>query len=575
MLAQISISDLAIVPEAKVDFDEQFNVLTGETGAGKSILIEAISLLAGRKASQDDVRMGAEKAQVYGEIRFQEIDSIRSFLDESGIELDEDRVIVRRVISKDGRSKAFINDTSCTVSLLQKFSFYWLDITSQHGSQRLMDESSHIDLLDEHASLGPDLQSYQNVYDELKSVESSLKQIEEKKQKARQEREFLEFQSKELQGAKLKDHEMEEIESILQKEKHGEKLAHAFSEIEQAFHGERDLISNFSHVSKNLERVSNLDEAIGGLVERSQEIDILLLDLREQLREYRRHLSIDSTQIEELNHRMAVLQKITRKYGSVEQAIEKRDQIATLLESLDDDSQEEVELKDKQKKLRVDLEKLAQGLTEKRTHAAERLGEKISLELTGLGMGQAEICFYVESCKDLKGHASGIECGELRFHRKGQDQVSIRFSPNPGEGFRALSSIASGGELSRILLAVKGVSIERGKSPDVSFLFDEVDTGIGGETADRLGLQMMKLSQGRQVFCVTHLAQVACYAHHHYKVEKKMDGKRTMARIFKLSAEEKKSELGRMIGGIENSAPILAHAQELYQKGLAASSQAS
>ncbi|MEZ4703643.1 MAG: DNA repair protein RecN [Bdellovibrionota bacterium] len=568
MLSRISISDLAIVPEAQVEFDRQFNVLTGETGAGKSILIEAISLLAGRKASQDDVRQGSERALVEAQIDFVQPEKIKDFLmDSAGIEIEDGTLILRRWIGKDGRSKAFVNEKSCTISFLQALSKHWLDVTSQHGSQMLMDEANHIYVLDDSSKLEKELEQYQQTFDQVRDIDSKLREIDRQKQKAKEEKEFLQYQFKELKESKLVEGELQEIETTFQKAKHGEKLANAFEDIHRQFYGERDVVSSLGSITRQLEKISDVDETLAGLLEKSRDVEILVDDLKAQLDQYRGSLGIDHSEIEDLNQRMATLQKVVRKYGSIEAAIEKRDGIGKLLASLEDDSEEEVLLRDQLKRLEKELVLQAEKLRGLRSASAVKLSKGISKELSSLGMSQAKVEFLME---DATASGTTLQCGSRYFHRRGMDTVRIQFSPNPGEGFRLLSSIASGGELSRILLAIKCVSIEQGQSPDVTFLFDEVDTGIGGETAERLGLQMMKLSQGRQVFCVTHLAQVACYAHHHYRVKKEVRSARTMANIEKLSEKQRKEELGRMIGGISVTQPMMAHAQELFDKGVLA-----
>lgn len=566
MLQRIVVQNLAIVPQASIEFGQGLNVLTGETGSGKSILIEAIALLAGQKASAQDVRKGEAQAFVEGTVELHKKSKAWAFLQNAGISFDGEEVTLKRIIQADGKSKAYINNQAWTVSGLANFSDFWLDVTSQHAHQKLMDDIHHIEVVDEFGQLDESKQSYQTSFLELKKVVSDLQELERKKQKAREEQDYWTFQLKELSGLNLKEGELEELQATYQRTANAAKLAEHIERIKECLDGDNGVTRQITQIEKEIIQVSKMDASIEATAKELDTIHTQLNEISSYIHKYSASFLYNPEEIEKLNERVSSLQSINRKYGSITAAIEKRESIQGMLNLLDDGNEQEELLLTQKSKLETDVKKKADELTKLRKKSALELCKKISIELQELGMKQAKIECNFEESKSEQG--AMIAIGKKNYTIEGQESVYFNFSPNPGEGFQPLSRIASGGELSRILLAIKSIAIQGQASEDVTFLFDEVDAGIGGETADRLGIRLSSLSKnGAQVLCVTHLAQIACYARQHMRVQKVTKQQRTVTEVNLLNASERKAELARMIGGVEVTDKILAHATELLKKG--------
>lgn len=565
MLQRIVVQNLAIVPQAEIDFGQGLNVLTGETGSGKSILIEAIALLAGQKASAQDVRKGEAQAFVEGTVELSKTSKAWAFLQEAGISFDGSEVTLKRIIQADGKSKAYINNQAWTVSGLSNFSEFWLDVTSQHAHQKLLDDVRHLEVLDEYTQNETQKKDYENSFLKLKKVVSDLEDLERKKQKAREEQDYWSFQLKELKGLDLREGELEELQANYQRSANAGKLAQHIERIKEYLDGESGVTKQLALIEKEMANVQRMDASIENTAKEIETVSTQLDEVSAFINRYSQSFLYNPDEIEKLNERLSALQSATRKYGSIAAAIEKKQTIENMLGLLDGNNEQEEKLLSEQKVLQSEVQKKAEVLTKLRKKSSVELCKKITTELAELGMKQAKIECHFEECKSEQG--AFITIGSKNFTIAGQESVYFNFSPNPGEGFQPLSRIASGGELSRILLAIKSIAIQGQASEDVTFLFDEVDAGIGGETADRLGIRLSSLSKnGAQVLCVTHLAQIACYAKQHMRVQKVTKNQRTMTQVTLLNAAERKNELARMIGGVEVTDKIMAHATELLKK---------
>jgi len=567
MLQRIVVQNLAIVPQASIEFGSGLNALTGETGSGKSILIEAIALLAGQKASAQDVRKGEAQAYVEGTVELSKKSPAWNFLKEAGIAFESNEITLKRIIQADGKSKAYINNQGWTVSGLANFADFWLDVTSQHAHQKLMDDASHLDVVDEFAQIDELKSDYVVSFQNLKKTIQQLSELEEKKKKAREEQDYWSFQLKELKGLSLKEGELEELQASYQRAANASKLAGHIGRIKECLDGENGISTQVSQISKELSQVQRMDTSVEQTIKDIETIRAHVDEVSSFIHKYSDSFLDDPREIEKLNERVSALQSTVRKYGSITAAIEKTKEIEGMLALLGDGNEQEEKLLDEKKKFEAEVVKKAEALSKQRKKSAATLCEKITIELQELGMKQAKIeCSFAE-CRAEQGQMIAI--GKKNYTVAGQESAFFNFSPNPGEGFRPLSNIASGGELSRILLAIKSIAMQNILSDDVTFLFDEVDSGIGGETADRLGKRLSSLSNsGAQVLCVTHLAQIACYARQHLRVQKVIKDKRTITEVELLDVNARKDELARMIGGVEISDKILAHAAELLKKGI-------
>ncbi|MCC7459878.1 MAG: DNA repair protein RecN [Proteobacteria bacterium] len=569
MLQRIVVQNLAIVPQASIEFGPGLNVLTGETGSGKSILIEAIALMAGQKASAQDVRKGEVQAFVEGTVELSPKSPAWNYLKESGIAFESNEVTIKRIIAADGKSKAFINNQGWTVSGLAAFSAFWLDVTSQHAHQKLMDDQHHLEVVDEFAHVFEVKKDYEQSFIALRKIVSDLEELERKKQKAREEQDYWSFQLKELKDLHLKDGELEELQATYQRSANSGKLAQHIERIKDAIDGEYGMSKQISVIEKEMGNVAKMDASIESTAKEMETISAQLDEVSAFIHRYSQSLQYNPQELEKLNERVSALQSVNRKYGSIAAAIEKKQSIESMLSLLDDGNQQEEKLLADKSKVETEVQKKADALTKIRKKSALELCKKISVELQELGMKQAKIECKFEDSKSEQG--AFININGKNFTIAGQESAYFNFSPNPGEGFQPLSNIASGGELSRILLAIKSIAMQGDASVDVTFLFDEVDSGIGGETADRLGKRLSMLSNsGAQVLCVTHLAQIACYARQHLRVQKITKSQRTITEVELLSVSERKNELARMIGGMEVTDKIMAHASELLKKGIVA-----
>lgn len=565
MLQRISVQNLAIVPQAQIEFGPGMNVLTGETGSGKSILIEAIALLAGQKASSGDVRKGESQAFVEGVVELSEKSKAWDFLQSAGISYEGEEVILKRIIQADGKSKAYINNQAWTVSGLTQFSEFWLDVTSQHAHQKLMDSDSHLEVVDEYGKLDDTRENYARIFGQLKKVVTEIDELEAKKQKAKEDQDYWTFQLEELESLKLKPGEIEELQSTYQRSANAHKLSEYVERMRSMLDGEPGVTQLMAAFEKELISTSRLDATLESTLRETEAARAQIDEIHSFIERYSRSIEHDPQAIEKMNERLSILQGTVRKYGSIEKAIEKKDSIKSMLGLLDEGNEVEAELLQQKQQLEAEVRKKADELTQSRKKSSTELCKKISVELQELGMKHAKIeCIFQPTIPE-QGYS--LKIGNKTYTSQGQESVYFNFSPNPGEGFQKLSTIASGGELSRILLAIKSIAIQDDRSKDMTFLFDEVDSGIGGETADRLGIRLASLSKnGAQVLSVTHLAQIACYARYHLRVQKVTKQQRTITEVARLDLSERKKELARMIGGIEVTEKILAHATELLKK---------
>jgi DNA repair protein RecN (Recombination protein N) len=564
MLSRLSIQHLAIVEDVTVEFEAGFNVLTGETGAGKSILIGAISLLAGKKAPSDIVRQGYQQSFVEGVLTLSADSPAWGLLEEVGIVCNDDQIILKRILSEQGKNRVLINQQASTVTVLSKLAAHWLDVTGQHAQHDLLDPMMHLSILDQFIDQPEAMHAYSQHFAALNKVQNQLKALEKQKAKAEQEKDFLTFQLEELTQASLKEGELEELQSHFQRMKNSHEIKQHTMEAKRLFQSDDGILERMDKVQQRVAKLSAIDPSFETLVQDLETAAIGLEEAAQQIETSTRNLNFSDREMDEMNERVSFLQTIVRKHGSIEQAIEKRDQLAQTLDLLSEDSDQTWALEQEVQRLEKEVVKAASEITRIRKKNAPLLAEKITTELAQLGMGQAILRI------DLSPWSSDVPTVKISgetFHSSGPQQAQLMFCPNPGEGFKPLSNIASGGELSRILLAIKSISTQKNNQQNVTYLFDEVDTGMGGETAERIGQRMRVLSdKGTQVLSVTHLAQVAVYAHQHMRVEKNVLDQRTQTQVVALTAAQRKQEVARMIGGIDLTKQTHAFAKELFER---------
>lgn len=564
MLEWIKIQDLAIISQAYVDFKAGLNVLTGETGAGKSILIDSIEFLSGKRASSLDVRHGSPYAVIEGSLRVSAKDSqLWAIMEELGLPLNDNEIHLKRVISANGKSKAFVNLSPCTVGTLSELAKHWLDMTGQHSQTQLADEKNYINLLDQFCNHSELLNGYQQNFNQLKQIDSEIALLKEQEKTFAQEKDFLEYQFAELEKAELEPGELEKLTEEEKVVKNAEQLAENIQTATDLLEDNEGILDQVNRLSLVMERMKKItqDSRTQNILEQLALVLEPLNQVSLDLSLLQNTLEFEPEKIESINQRLSILQSIKRKYGSIDLAITERDRLKEQLSKQMHLETNFTQLYKERKHILKSCYQQAQEIHQNRKKYGEVFATKVSNELKKLGMEQA--IFHVEIVNNKEGILD--EESKIFFSLNGIDSVAFLFSPNVGEGKKPLDSIASGGELSRILLAIKSIAaLEQGD--EKVFLFDEVDTGIGGETAERVGIHLKQLSFSSQVLCVTHLAQVACYADHHLYIEKHAQDGRTQALVKSLSVEDQRQEIARMIGGINITAKVIEHASELLNR---------
>ena len=552
MLVTLRVTNFAIISELEINFEEGLNIISGETGAGKSILVGAVNLLLGGRASPDLIRSGYDEAQVEGLFDIGRSPSVQNILREKGFDSGEE-LLISRSISKTGRNKVFINGKLATVSLVSEITSGLVDISSQHEHQRLLDPDTHIWVLDNFGQLNDELRDYQVLYFQYEGLKRKLEKLSREAKNKEEQEDFIKFQIREIRKLNLKPGEEEELERERNLLKHAELLFSASSESYDLLYGETgSILEKLSVVKKNLEELSQIDKSVSSFLEMLNESQVNLSELAYSIRDYKNSIVFNPTRLADIEGRLHEIQRVTRKYGgSTASALQRLRELEEKLEVLENTEFLLEELKLKLKKKFDLVYNKARSLSESRKRAARRFAKAVEKNLQQLGMTEAK---FSVRFKEIPG---------VQVNEKGIDIVEFYFSANPGEELKPLARVASGGELSRIMLALK-VLLSDNQSRE-TLIFDEVDAGIGGKTASLVGRMLSKISKNQQVICITHLPQIACFGNLHFTVFKKVKNKRTETFISKLGSEEREKEIARMLGGLKISDRTLAHARELLK----------
>lgn len=556
MLLQLNIRDFAIIDNLQVSFGKGLNILTGETGAGKSIIVDAVKLILGDRANAEDIRSSKDEAVVEAMFDISSCKDIAAILDGAGLK-SEESLIIRRIISRSGKNKVFINGSMANLTLLQQTGSRIIDIYGQHDHQSLTRPEEHIDILDSFGGLTAMKQEFSNAYKEYISIKSELDKLASESRRLAEKQDFLSFQSKEIEAATLKPGEDEELKKEKEILVHAEKLFDASNsghEILYASGG--SVLEKIGQVMNKLKDVSRFDERLKPTVETLESASCQIEDAASFLRDYSGNMSFEPGRLEDVDNRLDAINKLRKKYGqSIEAILQKKAEIDKELDGIIHHDERMEELKKALDIFRDKAVSLAKRLSDKRAGAGRMLKKNIEQELADLGMKKT--VFEVKIKKDAD------EAGNFQLSEDGIDKIEFFISPNPGEEPKPLAKIASGGELSRIMLAIKRTMTRTGKIPVL--IFDEVDAGIGGGTAEVVGKKLKEVSKNHQVLCITHLPQIAAYADAHYSVEKEVKAGRTCAKIRELKGEGKVAELSRMLGGVKITEKTKEHAIEMLE----------
>jgi DNA repair protein RecN (Recombination protein N) len=555
VLLELRVENYAVIDSLAVEFAPGLNLLTGETGAGKSILIDALSLLLGDKASTEMIRHGAEKAVVSGVFEAEE-KQLRRVLEENGIEPEGAQIIVKREIAAGGKGRVFVNNQPATVALLRALAPALASIHAQNETILAFDAAASLALLDAYA--GHDMNELAEKYAAWNEVRQRLAGFERDEQDRLRMADLWGFQKKEIDAAKLLPGEDQKLETEKRVLANAEKLYGAATAAYQAlYEDDAAALTNISAARKQLEELARFDtkflEALASLESAKAAVE----DVSATVRDYADSIEASPERLAEVEDRLALLDRLKRKYGStVDEVIAYGDDVARKLNELE--NREEV-LRDLKKQLGAAAAAYlgaAQAVSKKRYSAARELQKQVESEINHLAMNAQ---FKIE--------VSGAD-EPANWTAAGFDSVAYLISPNPGEPLKPVEQIASGGELSRVMLALKA-TVEAGKKSkggtQRTLVFDEIDTGIGGRAAEAVGKKLKSLARANQVLCITHLPQIASFADYHYLIEKREAGGRTRTLVRALNAEERTEEIARMLSGAKLTETSRQHAEQLLK----------
>jgi len=547
MLNLLHIENIAVIEKADIEFENGLSVLTGETGAGKSIVIDALSAITGGRVSKDIVRTGAKAASVTGVFTLKMPDE---WYEENGIEReDDDQLFVMRKISADGKNSCRINGTPVSVSQLKELGAELIDIHGQNDGRKLLDESFHLKYLDGYCETGAELGEYKEKYGILKKLRSELEALDMDEGEKERRADMLKFQIDEIERANVVVGEMEEKEARRELLKNASRLTDSVDSVFAALWGSDrtdGAVTLTEEAERELDASSRYSEKLGALSSKMADVKYALMDIAEEVRDFRDELDFSPGELDEIEDRISTLKRLMRKYGAGEEEIlETLERAKEELDDIEYSDEKKLKLEKKLKAALADAEKCAKALSEKRKAGALTLEKRIQDELSHLNMKNVKFKVSFE---------------KVELSHTGCDEVRFLMSANSGEEPGRIAKIASGGELSRIMLAMKNVLAE---NDDVgTMVFDEIDTGVSGIAAQRVGEKLWELGVKRQVLCVTHLPQIAAMADNHFVVEKDSDGERTYTRVSALDTEGRKTELSRLTGGDNITALTLDSAAE-------------
>lgn len=565
MLVHLSIRNLAVIEAVDVTFHSGFHVLTGETGAGKSIIIDALGLIAGSRGSADLIRYGCDKAEMEASFDLPEHHPVWVTLDRLGIGGEPgEQLIIRREISIQGKSSARVNGQLVNLSMLREVGDELINLHGQHDHQTLLRPERHLELLDAYGAdtIDPIKERYQKTYATFAKVDREWNELRNTSQQALQMLDLYRFQLNEIAAAELKPGEDELLAEEKVKLSHSEKMMDSVSEAYELLYGNQGLEAIAKAISRLNEVAGYDNKGISPLLEQFQSAYYQLEDASFSLRNYRERIEFNPDRLEEVEERLDLISTLRRKYGDdVEGVLAYYEKIRKETDTLEnkDDLLEQLQARRDQLLSKLLIE--ASELSSMRRQIAQELAIQIENELKDLQMERTNMQVKVTWNEDP--HGVEWEGKKIRPGKQGIDSAEFLISPNPGEPLRPLSKIASGGELSRIMLALKSIFARHDEVPVL--IFDEVDTGVSGRAAQSIANKLSRLSDTCQVFSITHLPQVACMADWQYLIEKVVEDGRTMTHIEHLNEEGRINELARMLGGVEITEKTQHHAQEMLK----------
>jgi len=573
LLAELRVKDIGIIEEINWRLSQGLNIITGETGAGKSLVIDAVETLLAGKLDEEAVRHGASEAQIEGVFALPQNESIsqlRELLTERGLQENEETLVISCELQRQGRSMVRVNGHAVARGLLHQIGRYLVDVHGQSEHLSLLDKKYHLDFIDAYAHTLDMRHSFGTKAIELHKAEQELKALVEGEKELARREEFLRFQIDEIRRASLREGEEEELEKERNILTSAEKLKALSYEAYQALYGEDvshpSALDKLNEAVRTMKKLTDVDATLQSQLGFLEETSFGLEEVARSIRAYSDRLEYDPKRLEEIESRLELVRNLKRKYGqTVVEVLDYLRRAEKELDGLSYSAERRVELEEMCSYLKEEMGHIAFELSQARTQATRKLEAEVKQEFRDLNMSQ--IVFEVAITQVQAGDGIPFPDGATyAFTNEGVDIVEFMVSTNPGEPLKPLTRIASTGEMSRFMLALKGALSQADNIPVL--IFDEIDIGVGGRSGEIIGRKLWALARNRQVICVTHLPQVAAFADAHYRVHKELSGTRTLSRLQTLNGESQLKELAVMLGGSQYTTTSLDNAHELLQKAM-------
>ncbi len=562
MLLELSIRNFTIIDDIRISFSGGLTLLSGETGAGKSIIINAVNLLLGSRASSKLVRTGAKNAELEALFEIHKGCPAEKIMNKSGLDSSEG-LMIRRIISRNSRHRVYINNKLVSMQLLSSITENLASISGQHAHQRLLNEDHHLLILDQFGGLLPLKNKVTDIYHEIVPLIKTLGRLITEKQQHRERIELLRFQENEIVSANMAPDEDVSLENERLRLKNASFLYRiVYDSIEGVYSHDNSVVDKLAGIEKDLEKAGRIDPELNARVETISQAVFILQDLTDELRDYLSKVEIDDARLLEVEDRLEEINRLKRKYGpTLSDIIVRLEGIRKEMEIIDTSDKRIQEMETQLSEYKQRIVMLSEELSEKRAAAALILSEKIENELSELKMGgsrfQVDLSRQAAACDSEK----YLSVDGSLITESGLDRACFMMSANIGEELKPLAAIASGGELSRVVLALK--VILAGTDAVGTIVFDEVDAGIGGSAAEVVGRKLSSLSKKHQIICITHLAQIAKFGNQHFKISKSVSGGRTTTSILPVKKDDRVAEIARMLGGEKITKKTLEHAREM------------
>ena len=551
MLKHLYIKNFTLIDELDISLYEGFSVITGETGAGKSIILGAIALLLGQRADSKTIKQGAEKCVIEAHFDLSRY-NMQAFFDENDIEYDADDCIIRRELTAAGKSRAFINDTPVALSMLKELGDQLMDVHSQHQNLLLNKQDFQLEVVDIIADDAAQLAKYQQTYTAYQAAEKELAELQAAIDRNRENRDFLQFQYEELENAHLVEGEQEELEQRSDTMEHSEDIKSALYTTDNALSAEQNgVIESLRSSLSALRSIEAVYPEVGDLIQRIDSSYIDLKDVAHEVSNLLESVDFDPAELDQVNNRLDRIYELEKKYhvDTIEALIEKRDNLQQQLQAIENGDESLDEVKARLSALEAQARKEAEALTKLRTKAAKMIENEMQNRLVPLGMPHVRFSIQL----------TAVELGV-----NGSDRVSFLFSANTSTPLQPVSQVASGGEIARVMLSLKAMISGAVKLPTI--IFDEIDTGVSGKTAEMMAQIMKEMGgHGRQVISITHLPQIAALGSVHYKVEKNETANGTTSKMRQLDADERVREIAQMLSGSDVSEAAIQNAKALLK----------